>query len=239
MKFRTPSLILVALLGWAHVAGAQSVGAGGSLTVLSRPSGASLRISGEQVVVGRTPMTLARGMIGRYEVRSNEPGYSARPRVIQLSGVSADTLWMTLQPKSAAAAGLRSLVIPGWGQFYGSRGGAGAAFLTAGLLGGAAVGVFAIRYNDRRDAADAATARYTATPTAITLADKEHADGRLDDARQQRGIAVGVAAGIWGLSAIDAVVHFPRVSGGALALGPAAGVGGNDLASLASLTWRF
>src|SRR5690349_18087226 len=237
MKPRTPSLILLALLGWADVAGAQSGLASGSLTVLSRPSGASFRITGEQVVVGRTPMTLARGLTGRYEVRSLEPGYATWRRVVNLDGVNADTLWMTLQRKGAAGAGLRSLIVPGWGQFYSSRPGLGATFLAAGVAAGAAVGVTAWRYHTRADDYDAANARYQAATTQSEIdaafAARQSASDRAEHAYQQRQVTLGVAGGVWGLAVLDALLHFPKVSEGGVSLELAPPQPGAGAASLA------
>jgi hypothetical protein len=243
MKSRTPSFILVALLGWAHVAAAQSVAAGGSLTVLSRPSGASFRITGEQVVVGRTPMTFARGLTGRYEVRSLEPGYATWRREVHLDGVSADTLWMTLQRKGAAGAGLRSLIVPGWGQFYSGRPGMGATFLAAGLVTGAAFGLTSWRYHDRVTDYDAANDRYQAATTQSAIdaafAARQSASNRAEDAYKQRQIAMGVAGGVWGLAVLDALLHFPKVSEGGVSLELAPPQPGAGVMPLAALTVRF
>src|SRR6266850_1272687 len=90
----------------------------GSLTIMSRPEGAWFRVAGDQAVVGRTPVTLDRGFVGRYHVSGGEIGYERWKRNITLDGVTDDTLWMALKTKSGVMAGVRSMILPGWGQFY-------------------------------------------------------------------------------------------------------------------------
>ena len=51
---------------------AQTPGRVGSLTLMSRPAGASFRIEGDVMVVGRTPMTFDRGLSLRVVLRRRE-----------------------------------------------------------------------------------------------------------------------------------------------------------------------
>jgi hypothetical protein len=85
---------------------------------MSRPDRASFRLEGDIKVVGRTPMTFARGLNGPYRITGFEVGYNSWSRRIVLDGVSADTIWMSLSRKHGISAGVRSLIIPGLGQFY-------------------------------------------------------------------------------------------------------------------------
>jgi hypothetical protein len=190
----------------------------GSLTVLSRPSGVAFRLTGDRVVVGRTPMMLERGLVGRFRVQSFEPGFEPWGRSVLLDGVSPDTLWMTLRSKSSVRAGLRSLLIPGWGQFYGERSSAGWVELIAGA---AAVGVLAVthlEYEDRVDDFDAAT----------SSVDRRRAADRAEEAYDARNLALGVAAGVWAVSFLDAVAFFPRFNTGALTVSMGTRSGGDE-----------
>jgi len=184
----------------ATAALAQDTNPPGSLTILSRPTGASCRIDGDRVIVGRTPLILERGLVGRYRVHSMEPGYEPWERKINLSGASADTLWMDLRAKSAWRAGLRSLVIPGWGQFYSQRPGWGWTWLTLAGLSTAGAIVANNEYQNRLDDID----------KAISLADRQDAIQKADDAYNDRQIAIAVAAGVWIANSLDAVIFFPH-----------------------------
>jgi hypothetical protein len=175
----------------------------GSLTVMSRPGGAAVRITGDQSVVGRTPFTLDRGLVGRYVITGSEIGYERWRRTISLDGVSADTIWMTLSQKNPAMAGLRSIILPGWGQFYDDNPGRGTIFLGAAILAGAGYAFAEIRMNDREDDLAAAT-----TPEEV-----EHATERLDDARDLRKYVLIGGGVVWGLSVIDAIASVPRPVG--------------------------
>lgn len=209
MIVRAALLLLLLLLSAAPVlaqpprsqaAGAMFVG---SLTVMSRPGGAAVRISGDQSVVGRTPFTLDRGLVGRYVITGSEIGYERWRRTITLDGVSADTIWMTLSEKNAVAAGLRSILVPGWGQFYDHHPGRGTIFLGAAILAGAGYLFTDIRANNREEDLAEAT-----TPEEI-----DHAAGRLEDARDLRKYVLIAGGVVWGLSVIDAVVSVPRPVG--------------------------
>jgi hypothetical protein len=217
MTVRVALFSILMLVGTAAAALAQNTG---SLTLMSRPSGASFKLEGDVVVVGRTPMTFDRGLAGHFKLTGFEVGYQNWSRSLQLDGVSADTVWFTLQEKSGVMAGVRSLLLPGWGQLYDEHRGRAIVFLVGELAAGAGVGVAEWRYRDRRDDLDAAVAAYQAalaTPgtadDAAPLATKQYAQGRFDDAKQLRRILFGAVAGVVGLSVIDAVVGVPRPVG--------------------------
>jgi hypothetical protein len=189
----------------------------GSLTVMSRPGGAAVRITGDQSVVGRTPFTLDRGLAGRYVVTGSEIGYERWRRAVTLDGVSADTIWMTLGEKNAAMAGLRSMIVPGWGQFYGDHPGRGTIFLTSAILAGAGYVFADLRYDDRVEEYRAADERYQAAtdPNEIAAAFAARADAsrRAQDAYDLRRAVVIAGGVIWGLSVVEAVVSLPRPVG--------------------------
>ena len=201
----------------------------GSLTVLSRPPGASFRLAGDRVVIGRTPMMLERGLVRRFRIQSFEPGYEPWGRSVLLDGVSADTLWMTLRSKSSLRAGLRSLLVPGWGQFYGERSSAAWVELIAGAAAAGALAVAHLEYEDRVDEFDAAA----------SSVDRRRAADRAEKAYDTRNLAMGVAAGIWALSVLDAVAFFPRFNTGAVTVGLEERSGGDEARMAVVTRLRF
>jgi hypothetical protein len=189
----------------------------GSLTVMSRPHGASFRLTGDQSVVGRTPITLDRGLAGRYVVSGSEIGYERWKRTVTLDGFSADTLWMTLKEKSAAMAGMRSLIVPGWGQFYVDHPGRGALVMVGMAAAGVGWLVTDRRYDDRLGDLESANAALAAAVTPAEIADAQAArDAAAEDAEDARDLrqSVLIAGGVlWGLSVLDAVIGVPRPVG--------------------------
>jgi hypothetical protein len=228
MKSCLSPMMWIALLLVAQPARGQGAPAAGSITVLSRPAGAAVRLAGEQVVVGRTPITIQHGLVGRYELRTLEPDYGTVKRTLFLDGISADTVWITLHPRSAGGAGLRSLVMAGWGQGYGHHPGRGVAFFCVALAAGAGVTVTEVRYRHRLDALRDAVPSYQA-----------EASKRADDARKLRQIAIGTLAGVWGLNVIEAMVHFPSVPSDRMYLSIVPPDPGSHSVPMAALTLRF
>lgn len=240
MTVRLPLFAALVLLTAASTASAQTAAPPGSLTILSRPTGASYRLVGEQEIVGRTPATLVRGLAGRFRVEGFRPGYERWHRTIMVDGAGADTVWMTLHRKSPALAGLRSLVVPGWGQFYTEQPARGTIYLTAAAAAGVVLALAQQRYQQRLDDYRAADERYLGASTvdAINAAflERAAASRKVDDAYSTRQIVLGAAAGVWGLAVLDAVAWFPRPENGtwSLRLAPARDAAGRPMATLAA-----
>jgi hypothetical protein len=216
MKRSLVPFLLAGMLGAAAPVRAAIPTPTGTLTVLSRPPGAAFQIQGVVEISGRTPVTLTPRVTGRYELRSTEPGFNTWRRVLNFDGVSPDTVWMTLSRKSMVGAGLRSAVVPGWGQFYSAHPASGAGFLGAAVLAGAGFGLSMLRYQDRQDAVDEAFARLNAssTPAQISAAraSLQGAETERDDALRMRRIAGGVVGGVWAISFIETLARFPKAS---------------------------
>ncbi|MBI1799552.1 MAG: hypothetical protein HYR73_07660 [Candidatus Eisenbacteria bacterium] len=213
---------LALAVGWSGPASGESAPTTGSLTVLSRPDGAAFRLTGPAVIVGRAPMTLTRGLAGRYKIESLDPGYGHWQRTLDLNGATADTIWMTLSRKSAMSAGLRSLVIPGTGQFYSSRPTAGAVFMGSAAVAGGIFLYYAYEYQQRldeyNDANDAYQNATVVSDINAAFASRQKASERAEDAYKTRQITLGVLGAVWGLNVIDAIRHFPSVHAGGLSL---------------------
>jgi hypothetical protein len=213
VRHSTLSIVFLTL-AFSGVATAQTPTGSGSLTVMSRPSGASFRLVGEQVIMARTPIVLERGLSGRYRLESTEPAYNRWHRTLNLNGAIGDSVWMTLSRKTAAAAAVRSLVIPGWGQGYSARPTASAVWLTTGILAGGAAGTLEYLYQRRKSDLDDAQKLAVSSPTSANLAARQTTSDRLDDARRWRGIAIVAVGAVWGLNFIDSIVGFPQIRAG-------------------------
>ena len=175
----------------------------GVLTIMSRPVGASFRMVGDREVAGRTPLTLRHGLTGLYVIESTESGYETWRRTIQVDRAGLDTLWITLHPKSRLRAGLRSIILPGWGQFYSERAGWGWTHMIIGVGLATTAGVYAIQYEDRKDE-----------------------PGRVDPARERMKNWTAAAAGWWAFSSLEAMMSFPDFPRGPVSIAVNADPGG-------------
>ncbi len=110
--------------------GAASAQTGG-VVITSVPSGAIVELSGEHVLRGVTPWRLDRGLSGPFRVRAYKLGYNDWEGLVMLSDTRRDSIAVRLTAKTPLGAGLRSAVVPGWGQFHTDQNGKGAAFLIA------------------------------------------------------------------------------------------------------------
>lgn len=192
-------MLVVSTMSLSSAARGQEADSSGSLTVVSRPSGAACRVRGDRIVVGTTPLTLST-IPGRYEVRSVDPAFERWERTIRHDGARDDTVWMSLHPKTRSRAVLRSIGIPGWGQFYSRRPSAGWAYLTGATVAFGASIAWQVAYVERQEDVEQAE----------TLPEWEQAVRRLDEARDARNLLQGAAGALWILSVIDAGLFFPR-----------------------------
>jgi Family of unknown function (DUF5683)/PEGA domain len=215
---RSACILGITLLVAAAPAAAQAPAPRGSLTIRSRPSGASYELSGPQQIVGQTPATLTRAFSGRYQVTGTLPGWERWSGSFTFDGLAPDTVWMALRAKSRIKAAGRSLLLPGWGQFYAERPGRGWLWIGAGVASAGALVWTALEYDDAEDLYRVADYLYqnatTPAGAAAALEARNVAAAELDDALQSRRIATGVMAGVWALAALDAAIVL-RPPGGA------------------------
>ena len=183
-----------------------------TLVVRSRPSGADVRISGDRLVLGRTPFTLERPLAGRYHLAGSAPGWETWRRTLDLSPGRADTVWMTLRPKHAVMGAARSLVLPGWGSFYAEHPVHGWTIVVGDGVAAIVALVTQKQYRDKADLYESLNAeaeRIGAPPGSGPRLLAEAAREDRDAARDVRnGVLIG-AAGWWGASVLDALLFGP------------------------------
>jgi hypothetical protein len=150
--------------------------------------------------MGRTPLTLDQTQPGHYQVRVIDPGFERWDRSLMVDGTKSDTVWMSLQAKTRGRAAFRSLVVPGWGQFYSRRAATGWGYLAANLGALGATVIANRRYDERRDDLRAAK----------TTEEWQERARQADHAGNVRDLVGGATIGLWVLSAIDAAALFPH-----------------------------
>lgn len=217
MATRTCGLLLcvVALVGLIP-AGTFAQGQG--VVVDSAPPGAVVELIGQYVYRGVTPWKLDRGLSGTYEVHAYKAGYDEWEGYVLLSAARRDSVFIRLTRKTPLGAGLRSAIVPGWGQFHTGQKAKGTLFLAAEV--GALAGV--LWTNEKRDDAqssyrearleylaadqvDEIETKYVAMITAFDELDRWH------EKRRQWSYA---AAAIWLANILDATLLFPSPAQG-------------------------
>jgi len=129
--------LLVAVAVLTLGAGAAS-GQEGGVVITSVPSGAVVELRGDVVLSGVTPWRLDRPIDGTFEIRAYMGGYDDWTGYASLSATRVDSIAIRLSRKTPLGAGLRSALVPGWGQFHTGQELKGTAFLVveAGLAAG-------------------------------------------------------------------------------------------------------
>ena len=134
--------------------------------------------------------------------------YGARPD-IQDNALSFD-----LRPKTRWRAALRSLLIPGWGQYYSGNKGKGLCFGLVQMISATSVLLTHEDYDAKVEDYTAVQEKYL---NAETLYDIEkyrqemlEESDKVDQAYRGRQLALGLGLGLWGYNILDSIISFKR-----------------------------
>lgn len=190
------------------------------LTVTSNPAGALVELKGVAELAGLAPVFFSQGIPGRYELRVSKTGYETYNTTVQMSNERVEQVDVRLEPKTRGKAAIRSLLWPGWGQFYSGQKTKGAVMTTLALAAGASVVLAEIDYQNKKDDFDVFNAMYqdslrsgssTNLPALRSQLDNVQTDAH--DAESLRRAAVGGAIAVWGISFLDALFFSPSGEG--------------------------
>jgi len=217
MKKRRSSVLAVILAvaalaptatGWA-----QSPSGSGGVVITSSPEGAVVELVGDMTLRGVTPWRLDRPVSGTYEVRAYKRGYEDWEGYTLLSVTRQDSVFIRMSRKTPTSAGIRSAILPGWGQFYTGQNGKGASFL---LAEAAAVTVVAWAEVERYDAHRAYDDALRIYRNADEVDETEQAYlevlRRYDELKKwhdRRNLVGYIAIAIWAANVADAVFLSP------------------------------
>lgn len=180
----------------------------------SRPSGAAVYLEGAYTVVGRTPLTLERSLIGPYKIRSWKYGFEEYSSELQFTG-NNETILIRLQRKTPLKAGLRSFVFPGWGQLYTEQR-LKALVISAGQLGtGIATLVAHSRYLSAKDDFNAALDEFDRrkqdfAQREVLAEEVRRREREMNDAYDLRRTWLWITGSVWAFNVLDAILFFPR-----------------------------
>ncbi|MFC1718521.1 PEGA domain-containing protein [Candidatus Poribacteria bacterium] len=181
------------------------------LYIISKPPGC--RIDLGELGIHQTPAWLRRVKPGDYEARATMRGYKDVKRSFTVAPQTRNTFEIQLFPVSRVDMAWRSLLLPGWGQYYGGRYSTGTTFLLAGV--GAAAGAAGgyLSYDSAVDEYNRSVVRYndafnphefgSAKEAMMDAYDK--ADSRFV-LRQAMFITAGV---VWGINMAHVLITGP------------------------------
>jgi len=196
----------------AEESGTRPEGSGG-FEIVSHPPGATVHFSGEYDLVATTPFLVRHQLVGTYSVKATKPGYETYSRRLTFPPASQGRLTIELKSRTRLKAAWRSLILPGWGQFYSGEKTRGVIISTLGY-GAVLTSVIAeLRYQDREDKYEAALSDYQAAKSIeernrlrLILEDKHQ---KAYDAETLKRNLLIVTAAVWAYNVIDALVFFP------------------------------
>lgn len=186
---------------------------GGTLEVTSDPAGTVVNLEGEFKLAGVTPTVFSQPLHGSYKLIAKREGYETYRTRITLTGGAPVSVNIQLAPKTRFKAFIRSMVIPGWGQFYAGEKTRGTLFGLATIGSGIVTLVSQLDYQDKREAYDDFLAEFVEERS---IERKMQMESMLDqirkeayDAETKRNITLGVLAAVWVYNLFDAVIFFP------------------------------
>lgn len=177
---------------------------GQNFVVNSNPTGAVITLEGDYKVSGRTPFTVTFPLAGYYRITAEKLGYQTYSNKVFLTGNSESNLTITLKKLSRLKAGLRSLVVPGWGQFYSDRKFQAFFFATAGVASGAFALYSQIDYKNEIDEFNRLNQRI-----GVSLVELNRQYDKIEDASSLRKKAFFLLGSVWLYNFIDAILFFP------------------------------
>jgi hypothetical protein len=187
---------------------------GAVLEVNSDPPGTTISLDGEFKLAGVTPTVFNQPLTGKYVLKASRDGYETYETKLYLTGATPLKVDIKLAPKTRFKAFLRSIVIPGWGQFYSGEKARGVLFGVATLASGVATVIAEADFRDKRDTYDDAVARFNEERS---IEKKKAMEDMIEAARKDaydaetfRNVSIGILIGVWSYNVLDAMIFFPN-----------------------------
>jgi len=184
-----------------------------SVIVKTNPPGAMLYFEGENSFVGVTPLKLPASLKGAYKIMATKYGFEKSRMEYFFKGNEKGVMRLRLSPKTRFKAGVRSLVFPGWGQFYSERKTSGI-LLSLAQLG---IGIFTVsshlKYNEAYTNYKDALNDYE-NERNITLKFEKYdvVNDKYDKANHafnKRNDWLYITGGLWLYNFLDSILFFP------------------------------
>lgn len=186
---------------------------GSILTVTSDPPGTSVSLEGELRISGITPTIFDQSLMGEYKLKAEREGYESYETRIFLTGGQPYAVDFRLSPKTRFKAFMRSVIIPGWGQYYAGEKTRGVFMGISALATGITALALQLDYANKKDDYNEILSEYynersiEAREAMVPAVDAIRK--RAYDAETARNISLGIFAAVYAYNLIDAVLFFP------------------------------
>jgi hypothetical protein len=201
--------IAIGLFGCAESI-AQNTGA----IITSNPPGAAITLDGEYKLSATTPCRLPDNVTGRFTLKATMPGYESWKGDIVIIPGQENKYSFGLSPKTRAKAAVRSLFMPGWGQYYSGQ--TTRAYVVNITTLGFGIGTIIADYDFRQKRDDYKQAQadldnatsYEEISRLRQLVFDKNRDAY--DAETTRNTFAIITAALWAYNVLDALVFFPE-----------------------------
>jgi hypothetical protein len=211
-------IALILTLAAASTIWAQEDTAQVTLRITSNPPGVTVNLDGPYQLTTTTPSDITQELMGTYRVKAEKFGYESWNSYITLTPDQPASLRISLSPKTRIKAAFRSVLLPGWGQFYSDRKGWGYFFATGSLVMATGFVLADLHYSNEYDDYLDAKKEFE---EAVSIEEKTKLKEKLDDrqskaydAQKLRNAALGVSIAFWAYNVLDNIIFFPSVQSG-------------------------
>ena len=204
------AVILLTLIIFSSLAVAQEAGT----VINSDPPGAAITLDGEYKISATTPCRLPDDVTGKFALRASMPGYESWKGDIVIIPGQANNFTLDLSAKTRVKAAIRSVFLPGWGQYYSGNKSSG--FFLNTLTLGMGIGTIVAQFDFRNKRNDYDRAKLdlqnASTYDEIERLRQVVQDKNRDayDAETARNTLFYITAGLWAYNVLDAVIFFPE-----------------------------
>lgn len=188
------------------------------LRITSTPPGATVNLEGAYQLTTTTPADITQELIGTYRVKAEKYGYESWESYITLTPNQPASLRINLSAKTRVKAGLRSIILPGWGQFYSGRKGMGYFFAIGTVTLATGFVLADLDYSNKYDNYVNVRNSFDNAPSIEQkIALKQQMDDKQRvayDAQNLRNVALGVGIAFWAYNVVDNIFFFPPLESG-------------------------
>ena len=214
MSLKGSLTVLLIVLVCPVIVDAQGMG---DLTVRSNPAGAQVRLTGDLVVSGVSPVRFTQLLVGSYKMEVKKTGYESYTGRLLVDPSKPMDIAVTLSPKTRMKAAARSLFIPGWGQRYAGKTVKGNLFTFLAISSVVAYFIADDEFDYRYDNYNRWLDRYDETAASGSIGELTSLKASLDEAQDKaydaenvRRVAIGSVIAVWGLGVLDALLFMPQ-----------------------------
>lgn len=181
------------------------------VSVSGEPKGAAV-VMNDTVKLGVLPISTKLAM-GTYNFKIKAKGYHQNAGLLTIDRDQDYSLNLNLRRKSRTRAAISSMFLPGSGQRYSNRPLMGTFYLLAGISSLSLTSVSIFKKVDARKAYDDRWSDYQSANNAVDAEAKYIESGiaynELDARNKDLKTAITIAAAVWSVNFLDAIVFFP------------------------------